>query len=418
VTPDPRLKQTRLAVVKLTNRCNIRCKYCYEAIVNQGTDMSPAIFERMLEAILSSTSEATLLLVLHGGEPTILSEEWFEANLTRAYDLAAEYQKQLEISIQTNLIEISDEKLRIFQRFGVSVGGSLDNPNLLVESLRPLATKAVNTYRRATSLGLRVGLLASINSSNIRAMPSFCEWLLHDLGVRHFKANIAYAVGAGLDLTLPTAEALFNAQRDIVEFMLTTDGALIEDNLAREIVRFFESYVGGRTRPGALCDDRRCGAGSKVIGISPDGSLLPCGRFAWNETHHYLGAMHEPSDDEVSEFFEKIDRFFQMEPQNWQYCDSCEARDICNFGCQAFIVRSKLKRNVECRPTQLRFEYYRANAARLQGLYEHICKFEDRVPMSPFEQKVSKLLSMTRPDQHPAILAELNATVQGASVAL
>jgi len=379
--------------------------------------MTSVTFERILEAILSSTSEATLLLVLHGGEPTILSEEWFETNLARAYDMAAEYQKRLEISIQTNLIDVSDEKLQIFLRYNVSVGGSLDNPNLLVESLRPLASKAVNTYRRATSLGLRVGLLASINSSNIRAMPTFCEWLLHDLGVRHFKANIAYAVGAGLDLTLPTPEALFNAQRDIVEFMLTTEGALIEDNLAREIVRYFENYLGGRARPGALCDDRRCGAGSKVIGISPGGSLLPCGRFAWNDTNHYLGAMQEPSDDEANAFLENIDRFFELEPQNWQYCDSCEARDICNFGCQAFIVRSKLKRNVECRPTQLRFEYYRGNQARLQSLYERICERENRVPMSLFEQKVSKLLSMTPPVQHPAILAELNAALQGEPLA-
>lgn len=371
----------------------------------------------MSERILASTAEPCVLMVLHGGEPTVLDAEWFDVNLARAHELAAQYRKRLRVSIQTNLIDISDDKLQVFQRHGISIGGSLDNPKFLTESLRPLASKAVATYERAKQMGLNVGLLATINSSNIGAMPEFCEWLFRDLHVRHFKANIAYAVGAGINLTLPTPEAFFAAQRDIVEFMLETDGALLEDNLAREIVRFFENYSAGMRRAGTLCDDRRCGAGSKVLGITPDGTLMPCGRFAWNDGHYFLGGMQDVVDSEVPSFFESVDRFFELEPQNWQYCDSCAARDICNYGCQAFIVRSKVKRNVECEPTQLRFEYYSANRARLQKLYERICAYEHRAPMSPFAQKLTKLLSVTPVDQHPALLSELESAVRAAESA-
>lgn len=411
---DLRLARLRVAVVKLTNRCNIRCKYCYESIVNRGTDMSSETFLDLSERIFASTSESGVLIVFHGGEPTLLDADWFETNLARVHELATKHQKRVRVSIQSNLIDISDDKLQVFRRHNVSLGGSLDNPKFLTETLRPLATKAVATYQRAQELGLRVGLLATINPSNIAAMPAFCEWLSSDLHVRHFKANIAYAVGAGINLTLPTAEAFFKAQRDIVEFMLETDGALIEDNLAREIVRFFENHHAGVPRAGTLCDDRRCGAGSKVIGVTPDGTLLPCGRFAWNDAHYYLGNMEVAADGNPS-FFESVNRFFELEPQNWQHCDNCAAREICNFGCQAFIVRSKVKLNVECEPTQRRFAYYSANKSRLQKLYAKICAYEGRQPMSPFSQKLTKLLSISPEGQRAALLDRLVSVAETAT---
>ncbi len=411
---DPRFRNLGAAVVKLTNRCNIRCKYCYEDIVRNGMDMSSEIFQQLVRSILASTSAPRLLLILHGGEPTTLPEEWFEENLGYACSLAKEYGKNLEFSIQSNLVDISDRKLEIFKEFGVGIGGSLDNPDFISESMRPLARKALETFLRARGLGIRIGLLATINQSNLKQMRPFCEWLHSSLQVHHFKVNLAYSVGAGLDLFVPTPNDFFQAQRDIIEFMIEQDGDIIEENLAQEIVRFFEVFNGGRSRSGSLCNDRVCGAGHKIVGITPEGNLLPCGRFAWNDSSFFLGSLAEEDGLSSVDFFERIARFQELNPENWLHCDQCEAKDICGFGCQAFVVRSKLKINIECEPTKLRFAYYQQNIDRLQRLYEKICELEGRPAMSRIDQKLAKLKQLVPIEYIPAVKKELESVLASA----
>ena len=409
---DPRFKKLCSAVIKITNRCNIRCKYCYEEIVAKGTDMSSEVFQRTVRAMLSSTSSDSFLVILHGGEPTILTEAWFEQNLSRVRDLAEVYEKKVEITIQSNLIDVSNEKLRIFQRHSVSVGGSLDNPALVKGTQRPLADKALATYKRAREMGVRVGILSTINASNVHSMRDFCQWLADELGVRHFKANVAYPVGAGFDLAVPSAEDIFAAQRSIIEYMLDSRGAVVEDNLCWEIVRFFENYLGGKDRQGTLCDDKRCGAGSRVVGVTPNGRLLPCGRFAWSDNFHHLGNLDSSDQQDVAEFGEKVSWFHELNPENWRECAECEAASVCGFGCQAFIVRSRSQINIECEPTKLRFAYYLKNIDRLQSLYERFCATEGRPAMSRLDQKVSRLRKLVPPDHHQSVQRQLTRVLQ------
>jgi hypothetical protein len=87
---------------------------------------------------------------------------------------------------------------------------------------------------------------------------------------------------------------------------------------------------------------------------------------------------------------------------------------MCNFGCQAFIVRSKVKKNIECEPTKLRLAYYRENRAAIQRLYEIICEKRGRKPLSRIEQKLSRLRAMVPPEALPAIQAELEGALHGA----
>ena len=404
---DNRFENIRCVIVKLTNRCNIRCEYCYENIIAKGSNMSSEIFQEMVEIIVSSTNEKKILLILHGGEPTILSAAWFRENLSKGIEIAKKYGKDVEYSIQTNLINIPDEKLNIFKQYRVRIGGSIDNPDSLPDSMRPLAHKALNTYYRAKELGLSVGVLSTINTSNLGVMPEFCNWLYHELGINHFKANLAYSVGTGLELLVPEAQAFFKAQRDVIEFMLETNGEFQEENLSQEIIRFFENYRGGKNAGASLCGDQTCGAGSRVVGVTPEGNVLPCGRFAWDDNEFFLGHLNDDDIDKYSQFHKRLTDFHTANPENWEHCNNCEARGICDYGCQGFIVRSIKKLNIECLPTKLRFQYYKDNAEALQGLYEKICERNKRPAMSPLSQKISKLKSLLPEEEHALLREEL-----------
>ncbi len=84
---------------------------------------------------------------------------------------------------------------------------------------------------------------------------------------------------------------------------------------------------------------------------------------------------------------------------------------MCNFGCQAFIVRSKVKKNIECDPTKLRLNFYRENALAIQHLYEIICVKKGRQPLSIFDQKLARLKTLVPPEHLPEVQSQLLATL-------
>ena len=64
-------------IVKVTNGCNLRCKYCY----NGGAGFSNEVlkiehFKKMLSLLGDEYDEATL--IWHGGEPLTAGKEYYK----------------------------------------------------------------------------------------------------------------------------------------------------------------------------------------------------------------------------------------------------------------------------------------------------------------------------------------------------
>lgn len=409
---DPRLARVGSVIVKLTNRCNIRCAYCYENIVAGGDHMALATYERLVRSVLRSTSENRVIFIWHGGEPTLLPTQWFERAIAFTRETAEAVGKRAVISIQTNLIKVADEKLQLFAEAGIRLGVSLDDPANLPLSQRPLASLVLKNYRRAKSLGVGVGILSTINTSNYAVMGDFCRWLHKDLSVDHFKANVAYSVGAGVDLPPIKEQEIWRAQRAILDYMLETEGRFIEDNLGYELINFFETHIGKMPRSGSLCGDQTCGAGRSVIGVTPSGELLPCGRFQWNDSEYFLGGIDDPATDSPHAYQAALASFHALEPDNWSDCGNCDARTICGFGCQAFIVRSRRKLNHECLPTKQRLAWYLAHEDALRPVYERFCAKLERPVLTAFRERWERLKATLPPDEFVRLKTELKRELE------
>jgi uncharacterized protein len=364
---DIRFLDVSTLVVKVTRRCNLNCEYCYENITNDG-DMDIQVFKDLASKAFLNSKRDTIEFLFHGGEPTILADEFFVEAFSFCQSLAEKTQKKLKLSMQSNLFNLTQSKIELFKKYDVSIGVSLDGSSDLTDAMRPGSRRATDNFVKAREQGLQVGILMTINQSNFDKFGQILDWLSSSISVRTVKANVVYSVGTGRDLPSMLPEQIFLAQKTILDYMLEhgTEGVL-EHNLIWQMGWFLRENDHETT---SLCHAKRCGAGSRVLGITTDGKILPCGRFQWDDSEYYLSDLSQVEQEES--YKSKVEAFHDRVPENWFDCDDCAARKICNFGCQAFIARSKSRANVECLPTKMLYNYFLERQSDLVKLFDSL----------------------------------------------
>src|SRR4051812_44683117 len=125
---DFRFSNVKALILKITNRCNLSCEYCYENVSKHGQDMSSTKFRQIITLACTSSTNKNLHIIFHGGEPTLLSDLWFTENVEWAMELADSCSKTLSFGIQTNSTALTQKKIELFKKFKIAPGLSLDDP--------------------------------------------------------------------------------------------------------------------------------------------------------------------------------------------------------------------------------------------------------------------------------------------------
>lgn len=327
--------------------------------------MQVDVFKALADKIFLNSNQPEITFLFHGGEPMLLPNNWYEEAIAYAIQKAEQTKKRVKFSIQTNLVSLTGQKLELIRKFKIHPGISLDN-SIYHTGERGKEDKVFGNFLKLKNAGISCGILSTINRSNYNRFDDICLFLEKEAGVRQFKANVVTPVGRGFAQDPLRAEHIHEAEVNILEYMIRSEGRLRETNLMLELQRFFATDQERLKMTSSLCHEKTCGAGTKVLGITPDGNILPCGRFQWDDTGYFMGNIHQVNTD-----FEKKKSDFHIQvPENWYNCSDCEARKICRFGCQAFILRSEQKANIDCLPTKMRYRYFAENKERLKFLVE------------------------------------------------
>jgi uncharacterized protein len=125
----------RSLIVKLAERCNINCSYCYlyqhedRSYLRRPAFMSDEVYEAMLGRAVDYCDRregAGMSLVFHGGEPTLVGIPRFQRLVGRARELLGDRLERL--AVQTNGTLVNRDWARTFAELEVEVGVSLDGP--------------------------------------------------------------------------------------------------------------------------------------------------------------------------------------------------------------------------------------------------------------------------------------------------
>ncbi|WP_223267401.1 FxsB family cyclophane-forming radical SAM/SPASM peptide maturase [Streptosporangium nondiastaticum] len=121
-------------VLKVHSRCDLACDYCYmyrshdQSWRTQPRAMPPAVVDRTAERIAEHLSAHGLReagVVLHGGEPLLIGDAAL-ARTARVLRAAAGDGVRLHLSLQTNGVRLTRERLDLCAESGIRVGVSTD----------------------------------------------------------------------------------------------------------------------------------------------------------------------------------------------------------------------------------------------------------------------------------------------------
>lgn len=317
-----------------TLKCNLACKYCYEGNgqnlcvpdirdINFKFERSIPKFIDFVDQIYKLNHDKLTKIILHGGEPTLI-----HPNLIGQI-MEDQSQKGHKIiwAIQSNGTLITDEYIRLFKKYKVSVGISLDGLEKNHDKYRiykngnPTYKTVISNIRRLNDSDVPCGVLLTITDENVKdLLPIYME--LSSLKV-NFNYNALFPSNSSDYATLDNS--IF------VKHICDLYDNWIEDENSNIVIYPFERIMQGliNDKDGDPGCHWRPDCSKSFIAIDTNGDLYPCEHWVGNKDFCF---------GNISEGLEKSlekNRYFEHRSEKLQVsdCKNCPAWRMCYGGC-------------------------------------------------------------------------------------
>ncbi|AQZ71115.1 Transcriptional regulator [[Actinomadura] parvosata subsp. kistnae] len=150
----------RQFILKIHSRCDLACTYCYmyemadQSWRSQPLRMAPdvvtAVAARIAEHVRAHDLPS-VELILHGGEPLLVSPEEIERLVGTVRDAV---EADVAVTAQTNGVRLDRTYLSLFDRLGIGVGVSLDGDRQAHDRSRTTADGRGSYHKVAAGLRL------------------------------------------------------------------------------------------------------------------------------------------------------------------------------------------------------------------------------------------------------------------------
>ena len=322
-------------VLNVTNQCNLACTYCYEYGEDKIVDtehgrQSKFMSEQTALAsvdFLVKESARVAHLTFFGGE-TLLNFPVLKSTIAYARRRAAEAGKEIDFSLTTNATLLKPEIIEFLAENQVGVTISIDGPREMQDKFRVfhngagsydvVAPKIKELLRvhRTRPIGARVTL-----TSDTLDITRIYRHLTEEMGF--WEVGFApvttspqqqYAIGEhGFDRMLGQFRALAAEFLEHVAVNRHHGFTNVKDTLEEIHKGVSKAYP--------------CGAGLGLLGVSTDGDVALCHRFAGSDAHKF-GTVQDGIDRDAQTAFLQ-----QHHINDKTDCQTCWARPLCSGGC-------------------------------------------------------------------------------------
>jgi uncharacterized protein len=342
--------------LKVTNGCNLHCAYCnVEALTPKTPRISMQRFKQVAELLITNSRQPQLTLEFHGGEPLLMTDEWFEEAVAYARALAAQHRKSIDFPLMTNATLLTEERLLRLHALGIIFCMSMDGPPGINDLFRGGGLAVERAVRLFQKHEVPFGVLTVLSRANCRRMDEVMDYFA-DLGIHDFRVNYVQPQGRGNQGDqLLTGEEMFESMLQVLDHMDRT-GVQVEE---METLLAVHRFLRGRDpRPRQSCWEFECQAGRSYVAIDHKGTIHPCGSDLSN---HPLGRIDADIDD--AHYQATLRRLHDK--GDWVIrCFDCAAQRICRHSCPTSDYNSELFKEYDCRCTKL--------------MYTHLCAHPEK----------------------------------------
>lgn len=123
---------TGLHIIMLTQRCNMKCSYCYISSKNletKGTDLNKKTAKKIIDFIFQCPTK-DIIIEFQGGEP-LLKVNIIKFIVNYAKKINKKHNKNLNFTTNTNMESMDNDLLKYLVNEKISFGTSLDGPKSL-----------------------------------------------------------------------------------------------------------------------------------------------------------------------------------------------------------------------------------------------------------------------------------------------
>lgn len=365
-----------LHIVVPTLRCNMKCIYCHASsrLPNaKGCDMGKETAKKAVDFIFQSPSKV-IIIEFQGGEP-LLNFDLVKYIANYANELNYSHNKDLQITMVTNLTLMDDEKLDFLINNEIDICTSLDGPTEVHDYNRK-SIKGKGTYsnvvkqiakiqkayeeRRVTNR--KINALITLTKKSLKRPKAIIdEYIKNNLVGIHlrFLNNLGCAKDSWSRISYPAPE--------FIKFWIESMDYIIKANkegkqLRERMVEIILRKILEKHDPGYLDLRSPCGAAIGQLVYDHDGTIYTCdeGRMLGEDTFR-LGNVKKDKYKEVLTSNHTCG-IIAASTNDTQVCDSCAYKPYCglcpvhNYAEQGSII-AKLPQTDRCKIFKAQFDY-------------------------------------------------------------
>ncbi len=351
---------TLSAWLHITNRCNLRCDYCY--LNKSAEDMSPDTGRAAIDAVIRSALAnhfRRVRLKFAGGEASLNLGRLFEL-YKYASERTAIAGLEFEAVILSNGVTLSEQAIADLDERGIRVMISLDGIGDGHDAQRKFASGAgsfasvEHTLDRLLTYGVRPFISITLSSRNAQDLPDTVRYVLD--------RDLPFNINFFRDSDCAASFQDLRLRDDIVIVALRRSFAVIEEQLPQ------------RSLLGMLMDraqfdqmhNKTCGVGDSYLVIDQNGAIAKCQM----EIERPITTIHV--EDPLTAIRTDQAGVQNLSVEQKDGCRACEWRYWCAGGCPLLTFRTTGRYDVQspnCRIYQAIYpDLLRLEALRLMKL--------------------------------------------------
>lgn len=324
-------------IFRVTNNCNLKCKYCYDKSNEIENRFVNQIFADNIDNIIENISKiyinenASKKIIFHGGEPLLVNVKTYEEFINKMNKKF----KGVKYSIQTNGTLIDDEYAKLFKRYNIAVGISLDGCDQEQNSCRVYGDgrNSFNDVMKAIEIlkknDVKYGIIITVTRKHINQARRIYDFLAQN----HISADIRPAFQ-----TKNNDNSIIMNQEEYEKFFIELFDIWYNDKEKRvslrqitEVYQEFLKAIEEKYRTKLCCDSKSCFA--NFYSLDVNGNVYACNRTYNNEKLKF-GNLNDNTFEEISNKAKELKRK-RIEYIENSECVKCPIFEYCNGGCPA-----------------------------------------------------------------------------------